>query len=144
MTKRQNYNRSKKPKRRDHQYEPQNKNYLLQKAKGNYRPDNNDPTHEEVPLFMDSVDLNYDLPEDINDKPRPSEKGFSFEGFVKPLIITIIAAIILGIGGWVFSHEKKIALIEQTDRNQDESLSSTNKDLNDLEKDVEVLKSDQN
>lgn len=138
MSKKRNSNK-KKPT----QFTPNTKRSRIQQAKGFYKQSINEPTIDTFPEVLSSDELDYELPEDSFDYERPSEKGFSFEGFYKPILISITVAVILGIGSWILSHHLKIALLEQVNLNQGNTIKFNVQDIKSVKTEIENIKSEQ-
>jgi len=130
-------------KKKPAQFTPNTKQSRIQQAKGFYKPGVNEPTIDTFPEALSSDEFDYELPEDNFDYERPSEKKFSFEGFFKPILISLTVAIILGIGGWVLSHHLKIALLEQENSNQENTIKSNVQDIKNVQTEIENIKSEQ-
>lgn len=125
------------------QYTPNNKSYRQQRAKGFYKTGESEPTIDAFSEFLSSDEYSYDLPEDQYDYERPSERIIAFEKYLKPILITVISAIIIGIGSWILIHEKKIALIEQTNEKEKDDIKDNTEEIRKLQEETEEIKSQQ-
>lgn len=123
-------------------FQPDSKLSRLQAAKG-FSSKEFDITAETLPSSNSSDDMNPIIESEEENINRPSERGFNIKEYTKEISVAIVIAIILGIGGWVISHEIKISIA-------DDKINTNTKDIeknkNSIEKNannINDLKSDQ-
>jgi cell division protein FtsB len=126
---------------------PYNRNAQLQKAKSLTNTSGAEPTVDTFSNIQGSNDIarpSSDI--DNSDQIRPGKKSFNIGDFLKEILVGIIVAIVLGIGGYLIFSKIQLSLLEKDVEKNTKSIESIETkqekirtDINDIENGTNLI-----